>query len=84
MPTSSVGHAPPSAAQRSRQMPALEAERSKEPGPPNLTPDQDTIASKAVGKRRKSDKQSLDYALRSGLAGGLAGCAVCNGRTFDA
>ena len=23
------------------------------------------------------DKRSLDYALRSGLAGGLAGCVVC-------
>ena len=23
------------------------------------------------------DKPSLDYALRSGLAGGLAGCVVC-------
>jgi len=31
-------------------------------------------AIKQVGK--KKNKQSLDYALRSGLAGGLAGCAV--------
>jgi hypothetical protein len=30
-------------------------------------------------KKAKLDKRSLDYILRSGLAGGLAGCAV--GRT---
>ena len=24
------------------------------------------------------DKRSMDYVLRSGLAGGLAGCAVCS------
>lgn len=29
----------------------------------------------------KLDKQSLDYVLRSGVAGGLAGCAV--GRPFN-
>ena len=28
------------------------------------------------GGRRKIDKQSLDYIWRTGLAGGLAGCAV--------
>lgn len=26
--------------------------------------------------RQKKDKQSLDYILRTGLAGGLAGCVV--------
>ena len=29
-------------------------------------------------KRTKKSKQSLDYVLRSGLAGGAAGCAVCS------
>ena len=28
------------------------------------------------GEKAKLDKRSLDYVLRSGLAGGLAGCAV--------
>lgn len=27
--------------------------------------------------RKKLDKQSVEYVLKSGLAGGLAGCAVC-------
>ena len=37
----------------------------------------DTQASRtATPSLRKKEKQSLDYALRSGLAGGLAGCAV--------
>ena len=31
-----------------------------------------------AGIRKQVDKQSLDYILRSGLAGGLAGCAVRN------
>ena len=35
------------------------------------------IAQRKLGSPKKTDKQSLDYALRSGLAGGLAGCAVC-------
>jgi solute carrier family 25 protein 16 len=28
-------------------------------------------------KRKAPEKRSLDYVWRSGLAGGLAGCAVC-------
>lgn len=28
-------------------------------------------------KTHELDKRSLEYVLRSGLAGGLAGCAVC-------
>ena len=35
--------------------------------------DDDTIAP----QRKKRNKQSLEYIWRSGLAGGLAGCAVC-------
>jgi solute carrier family 25 protein 16 len=29
-------------------------------------------------ERKKRDKQSFDYIWRTGLAGGLAGCAVCS------
>jgi hypothetical protein len=29
-----------------------------------------------AGRKHELDKRSLDYVLRSGLAGGLAGCAV--------
>ena len=36
--------------------------------------DDDTIAPKA----KKPHKQSLDYIWRTGLAGGLAGSAVCS------
>lgn len=35
-----------------------------------------TITSKRAGSQTKQNKQSLDYVLRTGLAGGLAGCAV--------
>lgn len=34
------------------------------------------VDKKARGERRQVNKRSLDYVLRSGLAGGLAGCAV--------
>ena len=44
---------------------------------PNQSPDEGTIASKRVGNQRHRDKQNLDYVLKSGLCGGLAGCAVC-------
>ena len=42
----------------------------------NVADDGHTIASKRAGSRNKQNKQSLDYVLRTGLAGGLAGCAV--------
>ncbi len=35
-----------------------------------------TVAVQANGSQRRN-KQNLDYVLRTGLAGGLAGCAVC-------
>jgi len=34
------------------------------------------IAAKEPGNYKPRNKQSLDYVLRTGLAGGLAGCAV--------
>ena len=34
------------------------------------------VAQESTGVQKPVDKQSLDYVLRSGLAGGLAGCAV--------
>ena len=46
----------------------------------NRAPDKGTIASERTGNHRHRNKQNLDYVLRSGLCGGLAGCAVC---TFD-
>jgi len=39
-------------------------------------PDRNTIAAKGAGSQKPKNKQSLDYALKTGLAGGLAGCAV--------
>ena len=41
-----------------------------EPSPPRMA-HVDTVKSK-----HRKDKKSLDYVLRSGLAGGVAGCAV--------
>ncbi|MCJ1252307.1 hypothetical protein MMC24_000112 [Lignoscripta atroalba] len=37
---------------------------------------EESVAQKRAGSQKKFDKQSLDYVLRSGLAGGLAGCAA--------
>lgn len=42
--------------------------------------DQEAVTSKGVGSQRHENKQSLDYAMRTGLAGGLAGCAVSKDR----
>ena len=39
--------------------------------------DEETIASKEAGGQRHRHKQNPDYVLRTGLAGGLAACAVC-------
>ncbi|KAI9848041.1 MAG: hypothetical protein M1837_001143 [Sclerophora amabilis] len=39
--------------------------------------DQDSITPSVKQSTARYHKQSLDYVLRSGLAGGLAGCAVC-------
>ncbi|KAL2039982.1 hypothetical protein N7G274_007385 [Stereocaulon virgatum] len=36
----------------------------------------ETIASKGAGSQTHKHKQNIDYVLRSGLAGGLAGCAA--------
>lgn len=35
-----------------------------------------TLKAPAPHDRKGLDKRSLDYILRSGIAGGLAGCAV--------
>ncbi|KAI9679316.1 MAG: hypothetical protein M1817_005336 [Caeruleum heppii] len=45
------------------------------PDPALCPTDQDTIPPRRQQKK-KIDKQSLDYVLRTGLAGGLAGCAA--------
>ena len=44
---------------------------------PNQSTDDGTVTSRRVGIQRHRNKQNLDYVLRSGLCGGLAGCAVC-------
>ncbi|MCJ1335421.1 hypothetical protein MMC09_000691 [Bachmanniomyces sp. S44760] len=51
--------------------------RNEKPGevPSGITRGE-TIAHPTAGSQRRLDKQSLEYILRSGLAGGLAGCAV--------
>jgi hypothetical protein len=37
---------------------------------------QDAATKTAAQRTKKIDKHSLDYVIRSGIAGGLAGCAV--------
>jgi hypothetical protein len=55
-----------------------------EPPPSRDFPtDGNAIAAKEVtGRKHELDTRSLDYILRSGLAGGLAGCAV-GSQPFD-
>ena len=49
----------------------------REKDQPAICPtDDDTIAHRRAGNVKEVDKQSLDYVLRTGLAGGMAGCAV--------
>ncbi|KAL9125595.1 MAG: hypothetical protein Q9217_005221 [Psora testacea] len=43
---------------------------------PIQSQDEATIASKGAGSQRHKNKQNIDYVWRSGLAGGLAGCAA--------
>lgn len=44
---------------------------------PKVCPtDGDTIVAKPHIPMKHLDKQSMDYVIRSGIAGGLAGCAV--------
>jgi hypothetical protein len=38
--------------------------------------DEGTLHRTLAPRTKELDKRSLDYVLRSGLAGGLAGCAV--------
>jgi solute carrier family 25 protein 16 len=51
--------------------------------PGNLIPDHDAamLAKKEGGldmrEAKKMDKKSWEYLIKSGLAGGIAGCAVC-------
>ena len=73
MPPAFLNNASPSAMLRDkpREMDAVAAERQTLAICPT---DDDEIAPKT----KKPNKQSLDYVWRSGLAGGLAGSAVCD------
>lgn len=51
---------------------AVRAARKKSAEPAICPTDDDAV----VPKRKAKDKQSWDYIWRSGVAGGLAGCAV--------
>lgn len=44
--------------------------------PPRIPDDVDAPVTAAPSKKKKPDKHSMDYMIRSGIAGGLAGCAV--------
>ena len=67
---------------QSLEMDVPRAERTPPDGGPSiLGKEYRTIASQKAGRRTQKDKQSLDYAMRTGLAGGLAGCAVSTNET---
>lgn len=50
-----------------------------EPAAPGKRDDQ--RVDMASDKKRKTDKKSPEYLIKSGLAGGFAGCAVCTHST---
>lgn len=64
-------------------MPPAHANHASMPGitqqhqPPKDIDYAEVIAQPLAPKKRVVDKQSFEYAWRSGVAGGLAGCAVC-------
>ncbi|KZF23176.1 mitochondrial carrier [Xylona heveae TC161] len=59
-----------------REMSTFKTVRRNKDDPATCSTDEDSIPTKGAQEGRKSDKRSLDYAMRSGLAGGLAGCAA--------
>lgn len=71
MPPALLSHASQTATtDKPRQMDGVATKRRTDPA---LCPtDDDAIAP----KRKSPEKRSLEYVWRSGLAGGLAGCAV--------
>lgn len=58
---------------RSRKMDVAIDHRSKDRDPAIYPTDSESVATKKI----KPHKRSFDYVWRTGLAGGLAGCAVC-------
>lgn len=86
MPEASAGHAatiPQSSQPLQMEQPAPRR-LLEEPGPPLrarprfLAGDEASIAVSGAteGPKKRVNKNSLDYILRSGVAGGFAGCAV--------
>jgi len=45
------------------------------------TTEHEAITLQVTGRGKHLNKQSMDYVLRSGIAGGLAGCAVSHERS---
>ena len=84
MPTAAADHAPlPAQSSQSRKMEAgrstaasPERQQQQQQHPKICDTDDSTVTPQPSGGRRKVEKQSMEYVLRSGLAGGLAGCAV--------
>ena len=76
-----VNHASPSSqSSRSFEMDTPQS-RQALPGKDTNKPSsiRSTVATEGVGNQRHRNKQNLDYAAKSGLAGGLAACAVSLG-----
>ena len=67
--------APSSTARLSSKM---DFARPSDEADPDRASKSDAVTSMRAGSQQKTKKQSLDYALRTGLAGGVAGCAVCS------
>lgn len=77
MPPTLSGNAPPSF--QNLQSPEMDVTRGAmvERGNVPEAARGGTVVLQKAGGQKKIDKQSLDYILKTGLAGGLAGCAVC-------
>lgn len=62
--------------QRSMASSALKADTTGHGSPAICPTDHETVIPKREGRKTKIDNQSLEYIVKSGVAGGLAGCAV--------
>jgi solute carrier family 25 protein 16 len=72
MPQALLSHASaPATKDKPRELDDIAKKRRSDPALCQI--DEDTIAPKKKGP----EKRSFDYVWRSGLAGGMAGCAVC-------
>jgi len=79
MPSTSPGYASQSGEYIQRPEMASKEAQAKARNAALCPTDDDAILPRRSAAINKLDKRSTEYILKSGLAGGLAGCAVCTG-----